>query len=52
MGYVAVLPIGTARISSVIVTAKVGEELRKGRRYRISSLGIGYCCCISEAESH
>ena len=48
IGYVAVLPIGMAQVSSVIVTAEEGKELRKGGGdFAFSVWGVGYCGCVS-----
>ena len=39
IGYVAVLPIGMAQVSSVIVTAEVGKVLRKGEEISYFQFG-------------
>ena len=52
IGYVAVLPIGTAQVSSVIVTAEVGKELRKGEEISHFQFGGSDIVVVIQASSN
>ncbi|KAK3175143.1 hypothetical protein OEA41_002389 [Lepraria neglecta] len=52
IGYVAVLPIGMAQMSSVIVTAEVGKELRKGEEISYFQFGESDFVVVFQASSN
>lgn len=52
IGFVAVLPIGMAQVSSVIVTAEVGKELRKGEEISYFQFGGSDIVVVFQKESN
>lgn len=52
IGLVAVLPIGMAQVSSVIVTAEVGQTLRKGEEISYFQFGGSDIVMVFEAASN
>jgi phosphatidylserine decarboxylase len=52
IGYIAVLPIGMAQVSSVIVTAEVGKELRKGEEISYFQFGGSDIVVVFQAQSN
>ena len=52
IGYVAVLPIGMAQMSSVIVTAEVQQELRKGEEISYFQFGGSDVVVVFQASSN
>jgi len=52
IGYLAVLPIGMAQVSSVIITAEVGKELRKGEEISYFQFGGSDIVVLFEAKSN
>lgn len=52
IGYVAVLPIGMAQVSSVIVTAEVGKVLRKGEEISYFQFGGSDIVVVFQKHSH
>lgn len=52
IGLVAVLPIGMAQVSSVIVTAEVGDTLRKGEEISYFQFGGSDIIVLFEAASN
>ena len=51
IGYVAVLPIGMAQVSSVILTAEVGVNLRKGEEISYFQFGGSDCVLVFQAAA-
>ncbi|MCJ1485937.1 hypothetical protein MMC06_006113 [Schaereria dolodes] len=52
IGYVAVLPIGMAQVSSVIVTAEKGRELRKGEEISYFQFGGSDIVVVFQKQSN
>jgi phosphatidylserine decarboxylase len=52
IGYIAVLPIGMAQVSSVIVTAEIGKELRKGEEISYFQFGGSDIVVVFQAKSN
>jgi len=52
IGYVAVLPMGMAQVSSVIITAEVGRELRKGEEISYFQFGGSDIVVVFQAKSN
>lgn len=52
IGYIAVLPIGMAQVSSVIITAEVGRELRKGEEISYFQFGGSDIVVVFQAQSN
>ena len=52
IGYVAVLPIGMAQVSSVIITAEVGVNLRKGEEISYFQFGGSDVIVVFQAQSN
>jgi len=48
IGYVAVLPMGMAQVSSVVVTAKTGKHLKKGEEISYFQFGGSDIVCVFE----
>ena len=52
IGYVAVLPIGMAQVSSVILTAEVGVTLQKGEEISYFQFGGSDCIVVFQAAAN
>jgi phosphatidylserine decarboxylase len=52
IGLVAVLPMGMAQVSSIILTAEVGMTLRKGEEISYFQFGGSDIVCVFEARSN
>lgn len=52
IGLVAVLPMGMAQVSSIILTAEVGTDLRKGEEISYFQFGGSDIVCVFEARSN
>ena len=52
IGLVAVLPMGMAQVSSIILTAEVGATLRKGEEISYFQFGGSDIVCVFEARSN
>lgn len=52
IGLVAVLPIGMAQVSSVVMTAEVGKKLHKGQEFAYFQFGASDHIVLFEAKSN
>ena len=52
IGLVAVLPIGMAQVSSVVITAEVGKTLRKGEELSYFQFGGSDIVLVFEQQSN
>jgi phosphatidylserine decarboxylase len=52
IGLVAVLPMGMAQVSSIILTAEVGMTLRKGEEISYFQFGGSDIVCVFEGMSN